>query len=601
MRGDTVSQEKLLLTAVFGPYGIKNKYAESLGMQMELMNNQITRMQGVHSPRQSYWTFPLYLLAENISIETTVLDFPTWSDFKRELKKGYTHVGINFIVPNVLKAKRMAEHIRARHPEIKIILGGYGTIIPDLKKIVPHDALCTGEGVRWLRAYFGEDTEAPVRHPAIYGPAYEYLYGAKGKPKGAILMPGVGCENGCKFCITSHQFHKQYHPLLPTGQDIFNACCKSESELGSRGFTILDENFLKQPLRAQELLALMTKYKKPFVFDIFSSAEVIKKMGVDFLVRLGVRMIWVGVESRNNDHDKTRGIDFKALFEELQSKGISVNASTMLFQDHHDKKTIHEDIDYVINLGSNFIQFMNYTPLAGTTLYNELKEEKRLKDLPYRHQHGAGELFFTHPHFNERKDHVRYLRNAFRKKYLTDGPGVLNMAITAVRGYRNAFEDYRKRQELCLSWNPDTLRYEKSDNPDPDEFMKLRIKMLKRIAENVRPVLLPAMVFAPNGKQRRKARTASKLFDEIFGSSGIKQKMISVLLVATGSVETVRILLSKMIGREGVVHQPKCKVAHFPDKKFSQAKIRTKNTNVMPDNFQDVLTAYRETATQAHK
>ena len=310
--------KKLLLTAVFGPYGIKNKYAESLGMQMELMNNQITRMQGVHSPRQSYWTFPLYLLAENISVETAILDFPSWRDFTRELKKGYTHVGINFIVPNVLKAKRMAEYIRKNHPGVKIILGGYGTMIPDLELIVPHDEKCAGEGVRWLRTYFGEDPGAPVLHPALRGPAYEYLYGAKGRPKGAILMPGVGCENGCPFCMTSHQFKKQYHPLLATGEDMFDACLKTESDIGSRGFTILDENFLKQPGRARDLLALMTERNKPYVFDIFSSGEVIKKMGVDFLVRLGVRMIWVGVESKNNNHDKTRGIDFKSLFAELQ-------------------------------------------------------------------------------------------------------------------------------------------------------------------------------------------------------------------------------------------------------------------------------------------
>ena len=59
---------KLLLTAVFGPYGIKNRYAEGIGMQMELLNNQITRQQGIHSPRQNYWTFALYLLAENVSV-----------------------------------------------------------------------------------------------------------------------------------------------------------------------------------------------------------------------------------------------------------------------------------------------------------------------------------------------------------------------------------------------------------------------------------------------------------------------------------------------------------------------------------------------------
>jgi hypothetical protein len=560
-----VAKEKLLLTAVFGPYGIKNRYAESLGMQMELLNNQITRMQGVHSPRQSYWTFPLYLLAENISVETTVLDFPSWKEFTKELKNGYTHVGINFIVPNVLKAQRMATHIRAHHPDIKIILGGYGTIIPDLAAIVPHDTLCKGEGVRWLRAYFGDDTEAPVRHPSIYGPAYEYLYGARGKPRGGILMPGVGCENGCKFCATSHQFNKQYISLLPAGQDMFIACCKSEEEIGTRGFTILDENFLKQPQRARDLLALMEKNRKPYVFDIFSSAEVIRKMGPDFLVRLGVRMIWVGVESMANTHDKTKGVNFKSLFEDLQSRGISVNASTILFQDHHDKKTIREDIDYVIGLESNFIQFMNYTPLPGTTLYQELKEENRLKNLSHRHQHGAGELFFRHPHFNDRKDHVRYLRNAFRKKYLVDGPGVLNLAITALRGYRRALDEFHDRETRGLSWDPETLRYEKREHPEPDEYMKLRIDMMKRIASKARPVLLPAWAFAPTMKHRRKAREASWMFNEILGKPDFKTRVISVVLVLTGAVETVRILFSRMIGREGVVHQPASRITRYPE------------------------------------
>ncbi|MEZ4566460.1 MAG: hypothetical protein R2860_05655 [Desulfobacterales bacterium] len=70
----------------------KDEYAEALGMQMELLNNQITREQGV-PPRQSYWSFGLYLLAANIRVPTTVLDFPAWRNFTEELKKeGYTHV-----------------------------------------------------------------------------------------------------------------------------------------------------------------------------------------------------------------------------------------------------------------------------------------------------------------------------------------------------------------------------------------------------------------------------------------------------------------------------------------------------------------------------
>jgi hypothetical protein len=554
---------RLLLTAVFGPYGVKNKYAEALGMQMELMNNQITRTQGVHSPRQAYWTFPLYFLAENISVETTVLDFPSWSDFTRELARGYTHVGINFIIPNALKAQRMARYIRKHHPATIIILGGYGTSIPDLQSVVPHDEVCREEGIRWLRKYFNENPDAPLRHPVIHGPAYEYLYGARGKPRGAILMPGVGCENACKFCATSHQFGKTYLPLLPGGEDIFRACCDIEAKIDSRGFTILDENFLKSPQRARELLAFMTTNNKPFVFDIFSSAEVIKKMGVDFLVRLGVRMIWVGVESKNSEFDKTRGIDLKELFRELKSHGIVVQASTMLFQDHHDDQTITKDIDYVIGLGTDFIQFMNYTPLPGTTLYREMEEKGRLKYLNFRYVHGAGELFQTHPHINDRNILARYLRYAGRKSYTVDGPGVVSMAETIFMGYRKALADYEHRRRNNIGWDPLQNSYAVMDGPVDDQFMKIRLRMMKRLAENIRIILPAAFVFAPNMKARKKTLRIAKLAFEALGKPTLKQKLLSAVLIVTGTVELVRIQFNRLRGREGVVHQPARKITTY--------------------------------------
>ena len=558
-----MTQKKLLLSAVFGPYGIKDEYAEGLGMQVELLNNQITREQGVHSPRQAYWSFGLYLLAENISVPTTVLDFPTWEDFTKELKKGYTHVGISFIVPNVLKAKRMAEYIRKFHPDIKIILGGYGTVIPDLNKIVPYDDICMGEGVRWLRTYFGDDPNQPLTHPAMNGPAFEYLYGYKGQAKGAILMPGLGCNNGCTFCITSHKFEKKYISLFPTGKELFKACKDTEEQIGARGFSIMDENFLKNPDRAKELLQEMTEHGSPYVFDIFSSAEVIQELGVDFLVRLGVRMVWIGVESKQNSHAKTQGIDLTAMIKNLQDNGIVVNTSSILFQDHHDAPALKEDIDWVIGLGANLTQFMNYTPYPTTSLYEKFQKEGRLKNLHYRNQHGAGELAFVHPHFNDPKAHIKFLKNAFRKKYLKEGPGVLNMALTAIKGYENALKSFEQRKREGLSWNPETLRYEKTSQPVEDAFMELRLKKMKRIAMNIRPVLLPALVFAPNMKAREKALKAFRIYKRVFGNQQSSNIMQGIALVVTGSIELTRIKLSRIIWKRDIIRQPPCRRTVF--------------------------------------
>jgi len=551
-----MNENKILFTSVFGPYGIKNNYAESLGMQMELLNNQVTRGQGVHSPRQSYLTFALYLLAENISVPSTVLDFPSWQNFKNELKKGYTHVAISFIVPNVLKVKRMTEYIRKFYPRVKIILGGYGTIIPALKELVPHDEACSGEGVKWIRKYFGEDPGAPMVHPVLRNPAYNYTYGMKTKPRGSVLMTGAGCKNGCSFCITSHMFKKEYVPLLETGRDVFNTCLKLEEKLGATNFMVMDENFLMKKDRGMELLALMEEHKKAWSFVLFCSANIVKQLGVDFFVRMGISRVWIGVESKTNTHDKVKGIDLKQMIAELQEHGIIVLASTILFQDHHDRDTIVEEIDWVNSLDSDLVQFMNYTPWPTTALHEKLESEGRLKDVPYRNQHGAGELLFEHPHFKNALDHERFLYNAFRKKYRTGGPAIANMALTAVKGYIRAENDRNERIKNGLKWDNNILRYEKCGDYSIDKYMNLRIEVMRKEALRYRPALYPAMIFSPNHKTRKKVYRIIRLYNQTFGAPGIKDRMKSLFLMFSAGMEALRISIAKFRGRESVIRQP---------------------------------------------
>ncbi len=206
-----MTNNRLLLCSVFGPYGVDDPYASAGGMQMELLNNQVTREQGVHSPRAvGAFSYGLYLLAENISVPTVVLDFPRWDDFVEELRQGYTHVGIAFIIPNLHKVQRMTAYLREHYPDVKIILGGAGCVIPDLDELVSYDAVCHGEGIRWLRNYFGEDSSSDIRHPAVTGRLCWYYYGNRVEEISSQIFPGVGCTNACSFCHTAHFFEKRY-------------------------------------------------------------------------------------------------------------------------------------------------------------------------------------------------------------------------------------------------------------------------------------------------------------------------------------------------------------------------------------------------------
>lgn len=436
---------KLLLSSVFGPYAVDDAFGRK-DNKMELFDNQITREQGIFSYRFNHASFGLYFMAENIVTPTTVLDFPSLKRFIKEIKSGgYTHVGISFIVPNFKKAKHMAELVRQHAPHTKIILGGHGTALDDIETQIPCDHVCRGEGVRFLRQLFSEPLETPYRHPLVYSSMNRKVMGVPLPQESGVLIPGVGCPNRCRFCATAHYFG-DYIPFLSTGQEIFDVCERYEEELGVTDFGVLDENFLKQKDRMVELLALMESKDKEWTFSIFSSAETLVSLeNYDMLARLGVKVIWIGVESQKETYEKNRGVNFKTLFFELQQRGICILASTIAFLEHHDKETIWEDLDYAIGLRPDYLQFMELGPMPGTALYRAYEAEgKLLKELPHEENHGQGKIWFTHPNFT-REESEEYLQRAFEKDYEVNGASFLRMIETSLRGY-----DYMRNHPLPL-------------------------------------------------------------------------------------------------------------------------------------------------------
>ena len=215
---------------------------------MELFHNQVTREQGVLSPRMNHDSYGLHLMAENLKIPTVVLDFPSQKRFVDEVGKGYDFIGISFIVPNFLKARKMGQLIREVSPQTKIILGGHGTSIEDIERLIPCDFICRGEGIRYLRKLFNEDITAPLTHPVLFASFNKHILGVPVKQNAGMIMTGVGCSNGCRFCCTSHYFQKVYTPFFKTGREIYDICGQIEEQLGVKEFFILDENFLKRQL-----------------------------------------------------------------------------------------------------------------------------------------------------------------------------------------------------------------------------------------------------------------------------------------------------------------------------------------------------------------
>jgi radical SAM superfamily enzyme YgiQ (UPF0313 family) len=432
------SPKRILLSGVFGPFGVDDDFGRRENV-MELFHNQVTKAQGIASFRHQHRSFGLYFLAENIDAETTVLDFPSKDRFERELREErYDIVGISFIAPNFVKAREMARLVRLHQPDAEIVLGGHGAAIEEIDRLIDCDHVVKGEGIRWLRQHLGQDPCAPIEHPALPSAERAAIMGVTLPNKAAsLLVPGVGCVNGCGFCSTSHFFGKRYTAYLGSGQQLYDTACRIADIRGTDDFFVMDENFLKDRDRALELLGLMERDQRFFRFSIFSSAEAITAFGVDNMQRLGVEFVWIGVESASTkgNFEKNVGIDPRALISQLRDRGIVVLASGILCQEHHTQDNMQADIDFMCDLESDFVQFMLLTPLPTTGLYLSQKERGLIReDLCWEEWHGQKELSFVHPHFPGDAPE-RWITRAFRQDYTQNGSSMLRVVQTSFRGY----------------------------------------------------------------------------------------------------------------------------------------------------------------------
>ncbi len=522
---------RVLLSSVFGPFGVDDEYGRKENI-IELFHNQVTREQGIFSLRVFHQSFGLYFIAENIEPATTVLDFPSEERFVEEITKGYDYVGITFILPNYIKAKRMAELVREHAPKSKIILGGHGVEVPEVKDHIPHDHRCHGEGVSFFRRILGEDTDRPVKHPILPAAFGGRMLGMPITDANAHLCPGIGCPNACRFCSTSHFFGKDYTPYLKTGKDVFDVCMAIEKEMGVREFFVMDENFLLNTKRAYELLALMEENKKYYQFSLFSSADNVVRLGVEFLVKLGVTKLWIGAESKFEIYEKNKDIDLKSLILELRQHGISIIASTILFLEQHDKETIWEDIKFTVDLEPDFLQFMQLGPLPHTALYLDYEKKGILrKDIPYEEWHGQHRIWFKHPHFTP-EESEQYIRNAFQYDYNTLGSSFVRMCDSMIRGCK-------------------TLR------TFDDPIISYRLSKLRKRARSLRLFLPAALKHAHNERALQITEKVMEKFEEEFGPMTEKDERMSRLTIRAADRE------GKRFEKGETVYQPKTIVTKF--------------------------------------
>ncbi len=520
------SDARILLSSVFGPYAQDDEFGSRAINPMELYHNQVTRAQGSFSLRMFHRSWGIMMIQENISAPCSLLDFPTREAFARELTMNhYDIVGISSIIVNVLKVREMCRLVRKLSPDSVIVVGGHVAAIPGLEAMIDADHIVRGEGISWMRRYLGEDERAPIRHPAIVSGLQTRIMGVRlPQRKGgtaATIIPSVGCPMGCNFCTTSAFFggKGKFVNFYETGDELFDVMCGIEKELQVNSFFVMDENFLLHRTRAMQLLERMKQAGKSWELSVFASANAIRKYTMLELVELGVSWVWMGLESPRSNYGKLQGHDVTQLTKELRQHGIRVQGSTIIGLEHHTPDNIVNEIESAIEYQTDFHQFMLYTPVPGTPLYQEMAEQGRLlTEVEYADIHGQYKFNFQHGAIS-RDDSKRFLDWAFWRDFERNGPSLYRLCQTMLQGwqrYKN-HPDARVRERFTREVKKLSSAYNAALWVMEREFEKVnhdvseKIRNLRRQVEKEFPVVArltaaslgPILLWSTRREQKR--------------------------------------------------------------------------------------------------
>ncbi len=519
----------VLLANPCGPY--PHAWGENV---LDFFGSRLSRGQGVFTFTSHSHCWALYMIAENINANTTVLEYSHLEEFEEELKNHYDYVGIQLIGIYTPIVSKMIEAVRRLSPRTKIVVGGYG--VAGLDDPVPHDPedlagyiesnadyLCREEGVGFFRRLLGDEPyDRPITqfHMPMGGTMIKGLDFLPPSPVPTILV-ALGCTGGCEFCNTS-AFFKAKKIVVADPDECYRFMSSAMDRVPRFNgapppinMSLFDEDLL---LDRDYVLRLGRNMREGGLigetgYFCFASMKSISQFDLDELAASGADTIWVGVEStyeqvvtENHKFAKRGGTELSEVFKGLHDRGISTVASFILGLDCQTPENIEHDIDNLVSLRPVLYQIAPYTPCPGTPFYKRVKEEGRLlpdytwsdiqiwKDDVYQTKNfGLGELRKIFD-----RTHSKLMEN--------NGPTVLNMHQVALSGYQR----YRN---------------------DPSIHLQRRAEYLARKAQGTYPALKTIREFAPSKDVRDQVDEVEKRYVRLLGQPSLGQRFFRELIL----------------------------------------------------------------------
>lgn len=270
-----------------------------------------------------------------------------------------------------------------------VVMGGYMASIAYEEAMKHVDAVVIGDAEisypEMLRDYEQTGTvKSLYNHPVtelknLPVPRYDLL---TSKPIGSMLpvQAGRGCTFTCSFCSIACLYEGKYifRPVDEVIRDI-----KEVKRLGFKRFYLIDDNIVSNPQYLRELCEkikpLKMKWASQCAIHLANNRELLK------IVRdSGCDLMSFGIESIQQeaidslDKPWLKAGKHEYYMDILARSGITVSTEMIVGTDFDTEASIRETYRFVYRNKIAIPRFYILTPIPGTGLHKQLKEEGRM-------------------------------------------------------------------------------------------------------------------------------------------------------------------------------------------------------------------------------
>ncbi len=328
--------------------------------------------------------FPLLssLTPSNWTLETCIeviedVDFNTDADL----------IGIGAMGHSTFRGIHIAKKFKEKGKTV--FFGGYmASINPDYV-LQSSDSVIIGDAERSYPELL-KDFEETGTLKKIYHNPLENLAGLPSpdykiltRKKIGFMLPvqaGRGCPHLCSFCSIACLYKGQHlrRPISEVIADVLKI-----KELGYKMFYLIDDNLVGNPEYLEELcdrlIPLKMKWASQSTLLIAKHPDLLKHA-----YKSGCRILSLGLETIDqsglDQFNKTwiKSGDHLNALRTIQQAGIMPSVEMILGHDNETAESVKRTFHFVVKAKIPIPRFYVLTPVPGTELYNNYKEQGRL-------------------------------------------------------------------------------------------------------------------------------------------------------------------------------------------------------------------------------